>query len=118
MPYSRDPSGEAARTVGGWTLGLRLPRILGRREWLAQHRGHELRIVARGLLPAWLFIDGKLVDRRAPVLSTDRSLPVLSARLPTSGEHVHVVEVFLNVPLATRVAVRVGGRPVQVVEVR
>ncbi len=68
--------------------------------------------MTRGLLPVELRIDGRRVDRRSPVLSFDRDIALLAARVPARRPEVVMVEVFCTWPIAHRIAIQVGGRPV------
>jgi len=103
----RQPRSGLAELVGPW-----LPT---RRVWVATFDGHDIRVEARGFLRAKLFVDGQCRDRRTPLVANDRTLPLLSAHIP-DRKAVIVVEVYFNVPFATRVGLRIGGKRVEAIE--
>lgn len=82
------------------------------RAWRGSFEGHEIQVLTRGLFRARLYIDGECRDRRSPLFCTDRTVPLLSARLPSSRLGVTIVYVYSRAWCARRIEVRVGGKPI------
>jgi hypothetical protein len=101
--------------LGSWWLALGMPRIDRVLRWTAVFGGHVLGVETRGPLRARLYVDGACVDRRSPLVTMRRSLPLLSARLESPDDEVWIAEVYVSGMLARDVAIRVNGRPVSAV---
>lgn len=101
--------------VETWWSALSNSRGFREVNWRAVYLGHELLVATRGMRRARLLLDGVCVDERSPLLALSRSIPLLSGRLVTERPGAWIVEAYVNGPFATKVALRVNGRPVAVV---
>jgi len=106
----RYPSEARSASRDAWFPGV--PVALRRREWLTLFRGHAIRVLTRGLFRAQLFVDDLCVDRRSPLLATNRRVPFLSGRLPSAETDVVIVEVYSTGRFARRIEVHVAGKRV------
>ena len=107
---AQQPEGESdAALLGGRIRALSLPLALRPKEWLGLFEGHEIRVATRGLLPARLYIDGELRDKRSPVVCVDRSVPLLSGGLPAARSEVTIGYVYRRGLWPMQPEVRVRG---------
>ncbi len=81
---------------------------IGKKEWMAKHEDHEIRVVNTWLGGAQLYIDGELRDTCEKLLATDASRPLLSASI---GER-QTVEIFIESVVTTKAKICVNGTQV------
>jgi hypothetical protein len=98
--------------LGSWWISVGNPRPARVLRWTAAFGGQVLQVETRGPLRARLSVNGACVDRRSPLETMRRSLPLLSARLDSPDDEVWIAEVYVNGMFAREVVVRVNGKPV------
>jgi len=113
----RANSESGVASLAGWIRELSWPPALRATEWLGVFQGHEIRVATRGLFRARLCIDGRLRDKRSPLLCLDRRVPLLSGRVLTAGPEVNIVYVFRRGLCPMQIEVRVAGKSIPMNEV-
>ena len=93
-----------------WWLGLGKSRIFRTLQWVAAFGDQELRVVSCGLLPVRLLVDGTCVDKRSPLLPTNRTIPLLSTRLKSPKNVVVIAEVYVMGTIVRDVEIRINGK--------
>lgn len=84
-----------------------------KKEWVAEFKGHQIRVVNTWLTGAKLYIDGECRDSsQGQQITVDKKSPLLSGRLQDSDGGDHRIEIFLIAWLTTKAKICVDGKQI------